>query len=298
LFAFALPLLCALLVFVPPARASEARGARDHSLFRRPERYELFASSTADRAVVWPLADGTVSLTGRLTERSYRAKGRPLSASALGYRFAEALRTAGGQLVFQENLALGGRRSVGRLSRPGYDVWAAQEVLSLREYRLSVLRVPKRETPAGRGEQPVLSPERARRYEEEAQALELLYAVERAGKLEFPAAFDAGGSVLQKGRHETGFRKFALMMEKDPSLYFRVETYTDSDRKPAEQRALLRGRAAAVIDALTALGADGTRLTAETGDDAPLPVPRGLVRLTLLGGEPSAAGREPASGAR
>ncbi|MDR1048672.1 MAG: hypothetical protein LBL51_02860, partial [Synergistaceae bacterium] len=291
----------AFFASAPRAWASEVRGARDHPLFRRPDRYELFASSSADRSVTWPIADGTLFLTGRLTELSYRAKGpqKPLSASALGWRFAEALLRAGGDLVFQENLALGGRRSVGRLSRSEYDVWVTQEVLSLREYRLSVIRVPKgwaitERVPWGQAfkdgyetrarEPEPLSPELTKKYEEEAQALDLLYAVERTGRLELPAVFFPGGSVLQKGRHEAGFRKFALMMEKDPSFYFRVETYTDPDKKPAEQRALLRERAAAAVDALTALGADGTRLTTEAGDgDSPPPVPRGLVRLTLLG---------------
>ena len=73
-------------------------------------------------------------------------------------------------------------------------------------------------------------------------------------------------------------------------MNFRVETYTDSGLKPAEQRTLLRERAAAVLDLLTAGGADRKRLTMEavspenapSRDDSQNVPPRGAVRLTLL----------------
>jgi outer membrane protein OmpA-like peptidoglycan-associated protein len=102
--------------------------------------------------------------------------------------------------------------------------------------------------------------------------------------------FPPNSSVPQKG-YEKNFEKFVLLMEKDPSLNFRIETYTDPALKPAEQRALLRDRTAAILGLLADRGADRRRLTTEaaptgvtpSGDASPQNAPpRGVVRLTLI----------------
>jgi hypothetical protein len=195
-----------------------------------------------------------------------------------------ALSSAGGEVVFEENLSLGGRRIVGKIHREGREIWVTQDVTGLREYKLSLLEVKN----AGKGVASRGIP--ARELEIEAEVLELLYTVDRTGKLEFPAKFK--GSVLQKG-YENDFKKFAMLLDKDASLVFRVDTYTDSALKPAEQRPLLRERTAALIEAMVASGADVARLKdgTESGPGAPLEdagretPPRG-VRLTLV--KPSA----------
>jgi hypothetical protein len=205
--------------------------------------------------------------------------------------------------MFGENLALGGSRAVGRLTRPGRDVWVMQEVLSLREYRLTVFDEGGKRLPLP------ASPVPAESLDREAQVLDLLYSLERTGKLEFPVKFPSRSSVPRKG-YEKDFGKFALLMEKDPSLNFRVETYTDPDLKPAEQRTLLRERAAVLLGLLADNGADRKRLTTEAAApgstlsqgalsqgelpqsapsrDAP---PRGVVRLTLAESAGSGANR-------
>jgi outer membrane protein OmpA-like peptidoglycan-associated protein len=270
-----------LLCLCRPAEP-DVRGSRDHPLFKRPAGYQIVSYFQGDRAAVLPLENGSVSLAGRQTEILYRTKGTPLSASALVYRFLTSLQGAGGEVLFRENPALGGRRAVGKFVRPGRDVWVTQEVLSLREYRLTVLEES--------GRRPSLppSPVPAKSLDTEAQVLDLLYSLERTGRLEFPVKFPSRSSVPQKG-YEKNFEKFALLMEKDPSMNFRVETYTDSGLKPAEERALLRERAAALVDLLAGRGADRKRLTteavsgseplSESSQNAP---PRGVVRLTLV----------------
>jgi hypothetical protein len=268
-----------LFLFLPglsrPAE-SEPRGSRDHPLFKRPAGYRIVNYFQGDRASVLPLESGAVSLSGQQTDILYRSDGRPLSASALVQRFLTSLQGAGGEVLYQENPSLGGRRVVGKFIRPGRDVWVTQEVLSLREYRLTVIeeRGKRRSLPA--------SPVPTEALDKEAQVLDLLYSLERTGRLEFPVKFPARSSVPLKG-YEKDFEKFVLLMEKDPSLNFRVETYTDPDLKPAEQRTLLRERRAALLGLLTNMGADGRRLTTEPSADAQTGLPSGVVRLTLAG---------------
>jgi outer membrane protein OmpA-like peptidoglycan-associated protein len=273
------------LLFLPRPAEPDVRGSRDHPLFKRPAGYVIANYFQGDRAAVLPLENGSVSLSGRQTEILYRTKGTPLSASALGHRFLTSLQSAGGEILFQESPALGGRRAVGRFIRPGRDVWVMQEVLSLREYRLTVL-----EEGGKRPSLPVY-PVPAETLDREAQVLDLLYSLERTGRLEFPVKFPSRSSVPLKG-YERDFEKFALLMEKDPSMTFRVEAYADPGLKPAEERALLRERAAALLDLLADRGADRSRLTTEAAApdsavsrSAP---PRGVVRLTLV--EPAGSG--------
>jgi outer membrane protein OmpA-like peptidoglycan-associated protein len=74
-----------------------------------------------------------------------------------------------------------------------------------------------------------------------------------------------------------------MLMEKDPSLKFRITSYTDPDLKPAEQRRLLRDRTAKLFDVLVDMGADRRRLTTENpAEDTADVVPRGAVRLTAV----------------
>jgi hypothetical protein len=267
---------------------SDVKGSRDHPFFKRPAGYRIIGYFQGDRAAVLPLGNGSVSLSGRQTEILYRADGSPLSASALGHRFLTSLLGAGGEVLFRESPALGGRRAVGRFVRPGRDVWVTQEILSLREYRLTVFEEGGKRAPLPKYPVPAES------LDKEAQVLDLLYSLERAGKLEFPVKFPSRSSVPQKG-YEKDFEKFALLMEKDPSMRFFVETYTDPGLKPAEQRILLRERAAALLDLLTDRGADRSRLTTEPGqpsENAPAEnnPPRGAVRLTLV--KPSEGGSD------
>ncbi|GHS92719.1 hypothetical protein AGMMS50276_01230 [Synergistales bacterium] len=281
-------LLVLLSLFALPtgAYAVSTAGARDHPLFKRPNGYRIVDYFSGDRAMTISMEDRDVNLSGRLTEIFYYTKGKPLSASALGYRFLSALGNAGGEVVFEENLSLGGRRIAGRLNRDNRAVWVIQDVTGLREYKLSILEA---KDPS---KSDVVRGVPTRELETEAEVLELLYTVDRVGKLEFPAKFKAGGSVLQKG-YESDFRKFAMLLDKDASLVFRVDTYTDTSLKPAEQRPLLRERTAAIIEAMIASGADRARLKdgtdsglGATQDDAPRETaPRG-VRLTLI--KPSA----------
>jgi hypothetical protein len=266
--------LLGLFLFRPAESGAGER--RDHPLFKRPAGYRIVSYFQGDRAAELPLESGSVFLTGRQTEILYRTAGSPLSASTLSYRFLASLQSAGGEVLFRENPALGGRRVVGKFIRPGRDVWVMQEVLSLREYRLTVLEEG--------GKRPSLPayPFPAESLDKEAQVVDLLYSLDRTGKLEFPVKFFTHSSIPQKG-YEKDFEKFVMLMEKDPSLNFRIETYTDSDLKPAEQRTLLRDRTAALLSLLTDRGADRRRLTAEpsanAAQDGP---PRGVVRITLV----------------
>jgi hypothetical protein len=262
---------------------SDVKGSRDHPLFKRPAGYRIVSYFQGDRAAVLPLGNGSISLSGRQTEILYHADGSPLSASALGRRFMASLLSAGGEVLFRESLALGGRRVVGRFVRPRRDVWVIQEILSLREYRLTVFEEGGKRPPLPKYPVPAES------LDKEAQVLDLLYSLERKGRLEFPVKFPSRSSVPQKG-YEKDFEKFVLLMEKDPSMHFLVETYTDPDLKPAEQRTLLRERTAALLGLLADGGADRSRLTTEAKqpsepfDSAPAgnDPPRGAVRLTLV----------------
>jgi hypothetical protein len=266
------------------AFALDVRGARDHVLFRRAAGYEIVKYSVEDRSAAFPLDDGNIFLTGRLTEIFYRTKRQPLSFSALGSRFVSALRGAGGEIVFRENLALGGRRVVGKLARPGRDVWVMQDAVSDREYRLAILEAAA----PGAGVIPpaVVSYD----YEAEAQTLDLLDTVERTGKLDVPARFATGASALLKG-YEADFKKCVMLMEKDPSLKFYIASYLDPGLKPSEQRNLLRERGAVLFEVLAAMGADRSRLTTELPASAPgdFTVPHGFARLTSIDSVNSAA---------
>ena len=176
--------------------------------------------------------------------------------------------------MYMENPGMGGRTIVGRLIREGRDVWVIQEAVSLREYHLSVL-----ETPVDRVYNiPAAIPIND---ETEAQVLDLLHTVDRTGRLELPARFPHGSSVLSKG-YETDFNKLVMLMDKAPSLNFRIETYTDADLKPAVQRTLLRGRLAGLADALIGMGADKGRLTTEPPSVEAATVPQNVVRLTVV----------------
>ncbi|MDR2528346.1 MAG: hypothetical protein LBD04_04925 [Synergistaceae bacterium] len=259
-----------------------ATPARDHPLFRRPGGYAIVGYSQSDRALALPLAEGSVTLSGRATQIFYRTKARsPLSTSDLGQRFLASLRKAGGEVVFAEDPALGGCRAVGKLIRTGRDVWVAQEVTSPREYNLTVVEVPNKLTLAA---PPVLSNDL---YETEAQVLDLLHAVDRLGVLEFPVRFASNASAPAKG-YEKNFRKFAMLMEKDPSLKFHIAVYPDSGMRPSEQRLLLRERAVSLFNVLTRLGVDAKRLTTEAPEGTELPAaPRGFVRLTSVSSIPA-----------
>ncbi|GHS85275.1 hypothetical protein AGMMS49957_01010 [Synergistales bacterium] len=279
-------LLVVLSLFALPASAGavSTAGARDHPLFKRPNGYRIVDYFSGDRAVTVSLENRDVNLSGRLTEIFYYTKSKPLSASALGHRFLAALRDAGGEVVFEENLSLGGRRVVGKLNRAGREVWVAQDVTGLREYKLSVIETRNPGNGLTSRDIPV------RELEIEAEVLELLYTVDRVGKLEFPAKFK--GSVLQSG-YESDFKKFAMLLDKDASLVFRVDTYTNPTLKPAEQRPLLRERTGTLIEAMVKCGADRARLKdgTESGlgvpqEDVPKETPPSGVRLTLI--KPSA----------
>ena len=276
--------LAAFLAFLAALTAwpALAAPAKDHPLFRRPCGYAIAGYSRTERALTLPLAEGSITLSGPATEVFYRTKARvPLSTSELGQRFLASLRKAGGEAVFVEDPALGGRRAVGKLVRPGRDVWVAQEVTSPREYSLTWVEVPNKLMAAA---PPPVSNDLYENdlYETEAQVLDLLHVVDRLGVLDFPVRFASGASVPAKG-YEKNFKKFAMLMEKDPSLRFHIAVYPDSGMKPAEQRLLLRERAAVLFNALTNLGADAKRLTTEVPEGTELPsAPRGFVRLTSI----------------
>ena len=255
---------------------SDAALSRDHPFFRRPSGYRIVSYTTGDGSLVVPIRDGTLPLSGRQTYRLYRTEGQPLSSSALGQRFLSSLQRAGGTVEFKENPALGGQRIVGRLSRDGRDVWVMQDVLSLREYLLTVLETRNNRTPLP----PALVP--VNTYELEAQVLDMLHLLERTGKLELPANFAKGTAALLRG-YQTDFQKLVLLMEKDPSLKFRLETYAEPNMKPADQRLLLRERALTLVETLANMGANKKRFSTAPGDATKeTAVPRGIVRLSTI----------------
>jgi outer membrane protein OmpA-like peptidoglycan-associated protein len=248
--------------------AYDTWGSRDHPLFRRPYGYDI--ADYVVRDGVLRIAGNPAFLSGKVTEITYYTQGRPLSPSELMLRFTASLQKAGGEILFQEEPGLGGRYAAGKLSRPNRDVWVVQESTALREYRLTFLETSKgasRPLPA------------AVNHETEAQVLDLLHTVDRTGVLEFPARFASNSSALATG-YEAGFKKIVMLMEKDSSLQFRVSTYTDSDLKPSEQRALLRERGAKLVDTLVNMGADKGRLTIDLSADET--ASRGVVRLTSV----------------
>ncbi|MDR1977628.1 MAG: hypothetical protein LBQ42_02730 [Synergistaceae bacterium] len=253
--------------------AYDTWGSRDHPLFPRPYGYDI--ADYAERDDSLRILGHPAFMRGKMTEIVYYAQGQPLSPSELGVRFIASLRRAGGEIVFREEPGLGGRYVAGKFAHPGRDVWVVQEAVSLREFRLTFLETPNG-APAPHSYPAVTDDET------EAQVLDLLHAVDRSGSLEFPARFASGSSALSKG-YEPGFKKVVKLMEKDPSLKFRVSTYIDSDLTPAQQRTLLRDRAAKLVDTLVGMGADKGRLAMDlaTGEAA-TPVSRGVVRLTSV----------------
>jgi hypothetical protein len=257
-------------------------------LFPRPAGYSITEYESANSAAVMHLADGELPLAGRVTEIRYATKrARPSGSPVLMRRFLDAVGRAGGEVVFSENPALGGLRAVGRLPRDGRDVWVEQEVTPPRGYKLTIVDVPAMRVP--RIPRPV-PPESE--YEAEALSLDMLRIVERDGGIDFHVTFARGSDRLGPG-YEADFKKFAMMMKKDPSMRFRIETFTDTDRKPSAQRTLMRDRISALYSALVSLGADGKRLTKIPSSEATAPVPRGLARLVLL---PRDAAFEPGDG--
>ncbi|MDR3265831.1 MAG: hypothetical protein LBT15_07465 [Synergistaceae bacterium] len=261
--------LCAASAFA----LSDVRGSCDHVLFPRPAGYKIVSYGRGDRSAEIPVGGETLLLTGRHVEIFYKTEESPLSPSALGERFLAFLKNAGGEVVFQENPALGGRVVVGRLECAGCDVWVMQDAMSLRAFRLLLIETMKNDAFL-----PSVVVPRAE-WEVEAQVLDLLRRLDRAGELEFPVKF-ARGSVIPRKGHEADFKKFVMLMEKDPSLRFRVETWTDAGMKPAEERAQLGDRAAALVGLLVRMGAESGRLT--TGLGSAKPVSQGTVRLTVV----------------
>jgi outer membrane protein OmpA-like peptidoglycan-associated protein len=268
-------ILVVAVLQVSSAWAYEVAGSRDHPLFRRSPGYHIVEYGGGERALTIPTGKGSIFLAGRWTEIVYHTDAKPFSSDELGHRFLRSLQNAGGEVVFRENPGLGGSLVVGKLARSGRDVWVTQEVTALREYRLSFLEAPKH--------QPGVSPLSVPDNEKEAQVLDLLRIVERVGSLEFAAHFAPGSSKLLTSYQEN-FSKVAMLMEKDPSLKFRISTYTDSDLKPADQRTLLRDRGKVLFDALTALGSDGNRLEVDlsVADASGPTAPRDVVRLTSV----------------
>jgi outer membrane protein OmpA-like peptidoglycan-associated protein len=280
----------AVVVLLGTSSAFAADGGYccDHPLFRRPFGYEIVEHTVGDRVVELPSGRGTLSRAGRLTEIFYRTRIQPLSSSALGQRFLLSLQKAGGEIVFRENPGLGGRRIVGKLARKGKNVWVMQEVTALREYRLIILETPKGEAPMSYRATAANTSVKAMNNEMEAQVLDLLHLVDRTRKLEFPARFAHGSSTLPKG-YEANFKKCVMLMDKDPSLKFRVASYTESDLRSSEQRTLLRDRTSRLFEALVEMGADRERLTTEVpAEGAADVVPRGVVRLTVVDSIPPA----------
>ncbi|MDR1622869.1 MAG: hypothetical protein LBS00_10890 [Synergistaceae bacterium] len=265
-----------MVLCVSSGSAYDTWGSRDHPLFHRPSGYDIAGYEVSDGVLT--ISGHSAFLSGKMTEITYYARGGPLLPSQLALRFIASLQKAGGEIVFREEPSLGGRYVAGRLARPGRDVWVVQESTSLREYRLTILETSNPET--SKGASPAVSPAAD---ETEAQVLDLLRTVDRTGVLELPARFAAESSALSKG-YEAGFKKVVMLMEKDSSLKFRVSTYTDSNLKPSEQRALLRDRARKLVDTLVSMGADKGRLamdlsTGETANSAAAP---GVVRLTSV----------------
>jgi outer membrane protein OmpA-like peptidoglycan-associated protein len=261
-------LIAAMIGWASSSFAYDTWGSRDHPLFRRPYGYDIADYVVSDG--VLKILGNSAFLSGKMTEITYYTQGQPLSPSELALRFTASLKKAGGEILFREEPGLGGRYAAGKLSCPKGDVWVVQESTSLREYRLTLLETSKSASyplPAAVND------------EAEAQVLDLLHTVDRTGVLEFPARFASGSSTLSKG-YEAGFKKVVMLMEKDSSLKFRVSTYTDSNLKPSEQRALLRERGAKLVDTLARMGADKGRLTIDlsTGET----VSRGVVRLTSV----------------
>ncbi|MDR1873937.1 MAG: hypothetical protein LBQ90_02835 [Synergistaceae bacterium] len=269
---------------------SDVRGSRDHALFPRPAGYRIVSYSSGERSTELPRGkdfdflplDGQTS--GRHVDILYKTEGRPLSRSALGARFLSALKKAGGEVVFQENSALGGSVIVGRLRRPGRDVRIMQDAGGGRIFRLLIV-----ESPQGSAAPPPVVAVSDPTWETEAQVLDLLHLVDRSGRLEFPVKFAPGSSVPLKG-YEANFQKCVLLLEKDPALRFRVSTWADAGMKPADQKAQLSSRTAALIDAMTRMGAAPGRLTAGNSQSQSQSrpqsqeesVPAGIVRLTVV----------------
>jgi outer membrane protein OmpA-like peptidoglycan-associated protein len=255
--------------------AYDTWGSRDHPLFRRPYGYDIADYVVSDGVLA--IVGQPVFLSGKMTEITYYTQEWPLSPSELELRFIASLQKAGGEIVFREEPGLGGRYVAGKLSRTGRDVWVVQESTSLREYRLTLLETPKRVPAAPKSV--ASQPAAPLNDEMEAQVLDLLHIVDRTGVLELPARFASGSSTLPKG-DATGLKKVAMLMEKDSSLKFRVSTYTDSNLKPSEQRALLRDRAAKLVDTLVGMGADKGRLAMDLSTEGA--ASRGVVRLTSV----------------
>ncbi|MDR1376815.1 MAG: hypothetical protein LBJ22_04830 [Synergistaceae bacterium] len=268
-------LLTAVIVwYAPSCFAYDTWGSRDHPLFRRPRGYDIADYAVSDGVLT--IVGHPAFLSGKMTEITYYTQRPPLSASELELRFIASLRKAGGEIVFREEPGLGGRYAAGKLARQGRDVWVVQESTSLREYRLTILETPKGASSLSASPLP---PAAAVNDETEAQALDLLRIVDRTGTLELPARFASESNVLSKG-YDAGFKKLVTLMEKDPSLKFRVSTYTDSTLKPSEQRILLRERGTKLIDTLVGMGADRGRLAMDLSAGGA--ASRGVVRLTSV----------------
>ncbi len=272
---FALALVALIICAVSAGALSDVAGSGDHPLFRRPAGYRIVSYSRGNRSVTLALGNEIVALYGKQTDILYKTEGKPLSPAELNDRFTAALGKAGAEILSGENPLLGGRRVVGRLTRPGRNVWVMQDVLSLREYRLVVMETPNNLRSLSS------IPVSHDIYETEAQVLDLLHLAERTGRLELPVTFVSGTNILQKG-FEPGFQKIVMLMEKDPSLLFRVKAGADAGIKPIEARIQLRNRAIALVDELVRMGADPGRLTAATGNNEEPPVPSGVAHLVAV----------------
>ena len=232
-------------------------GAIGINSFRPPNGYLVSRSETGASAR-FMTDKGMTTLEGRHSFFSYRTnQNKPYEARRILEHYVRLLENAGGEVVWAENVSIGGKSFTGKVSSGGNETWISVEVKDLRNYNVSLLE---------RSVAYIPSPHSAQNTQEmmdEAEALILLETVDKTRQLQLDVSFRAGSSALTSVPPQFG--RIAVMMRMDQSYNFRVEAPIDfPPRGTSEERRLLaRARQRAIYDALIAAGTPASRLTME-----------------------------------
>ena len=248
------PALAAALLCAPALVAQEKSGADSFSVFPGYERFEHEEDNPTRQFDAHEMWDGKkwVSREGRYMKRGFFRKEGTVLASPLqiGRNLANALKAAGGTVLFQGDTEPEGRKEYiggeyhvyGKATQKGRTVWFLCYVYNNGEnYEL-------------------------RSIEEEALAQSITAsamadALQKDGFIALDIHFDTGKATL-KADSQALVDQIAELLKGNPALKVGIEGHTDNTGTPAGNKKLSEDRAKAVVAAVAAKGVQASRMSA------------------------------------
>jgi OOP family OmpA-OmpF porin len=231
------------------AAQEDEAGCKDHPMFTRMKNFHIRECEANFDAVEFLVeAEKTQTVEGQKTVVTYRLNDDANAPSELQIRrnYENAVNQLGGAVVYQSD-----EYASFKITKADKEIWLKVEIYdNATLYTLTVLEKGG--------------------MTQEVTANEMLEALNKDGFIALYINFDTGKSVI-KPESQRIIEQIAALLKANPDLKVSIEGHTDNVGTPQSNKTLSEQRAQSVMNAVTALGIAGNRLSAVGwGQDKPV----------------------------